>query len=794
MNLNLMRRASSVLATGLVLGSVFAASAQTLNLPPQTNQYRVASNYISSAVAPYNSGGGVTPAAYQNPSVITTPTNFTLNWYGVQGWYNIEAMNVTASGPWTKIASVESSSFNGTYTGPKPDPTNSYLFRLALTNNYYVGSDQCSSCHGDKYKGYLKTLHSHAYSDPNATATFATNCLTVGYGVTSGFVDAATTPNMENVGCENCHGPAAWHKNSEHDVILPVVSQDPNICGSCHQGSLHPIFQEYTNLDIAALGLLTSGRAHAAGSHSGGCQVCHLANQRMVMVKEYYDKLAGNPHPLTLFPANFAGAMGSAGAAACATCHDPHGSNYVAQLRYPISSTNYNHVVPLLLTTTAVVSNYNGTFTTNTLTMNNVFDQMFNPKVQVCGQCHCGGGGIGGNGPRWDGSAYGYVTNLVASTVTNSVSVDITTNVTVTQVFTNTVPPTTNSYTYTYVVGRYLTNIVSSLTNPVVGVGIYYPLIAYTNAGTVYYTSNSLGDYAPHYPVQYNVLIGQLNDDLAVRGGPANVLTDPHTLAPNQCADCHVPSYPVNVGTNVTGHKFVCDYNSPGCLASSCHGALTPAQLATKTLNSKMACSNSIVRVVSLLKQWGSATNVASDILRTNYGTCAWEYPSPLAYFGAKSTNAAGKAFLIGPPKAWNGQGGVPSGTNDNVQLAYVPQDIRIARFSLYWIYEDESFGVHNPTYVKSLLADAENRVMNQFINANYPAAFSASATSGTGSLNVTFNNYNTGGSLYSWTFGDTGTATGMNPSHNYNAPGLYTVKCTVDGSSLTRTNFIWVQ
>ena len=25
-----------------------------------------------------------------------------------------------------------------------------------------------------------------------------------------------------------------------------------------------------------------------------------------------------------------------------------------------------------------------------------------------------------------------------------------------------------------------------------------------------------------------------------------------------------------------------------------------------------------------------------------------------------------------------------------------------MARFSLYWIYEDQSYGVHNPTYVKA--------------------------------------------------------------------------------------------
>jgi PKD repeat protein len=125
--------------------------------------------------------------------------------------------------------------------------------------------------------------------------------------------------------------------------------------------------------------------------------------------------------------------------------------------------------------------------------------------------------------------------------------------------------------------------------------------------------------------------------------------------------------------------------------------------------------------------------------------------------------------------------------------LAYVPQDIWKARFSLYAIYYDQSLGVHNPTYVKSLLADAENRVMNQFINANYLAAFSASATSGTGSLSVTFTNYNLAGSLYTWTFGDGGSATGSNPTHTYTAPGLYSVTCTVDGNQLIRTNYISV-
>jgi PKD repeat protein len=190
---------------------------------------------------------------------------------------------------------------------------------------------------------------------------------------------------------------------------------------------------------------------------------------------------------------------------------------------------------------------------------------------------------------------------------------------------------------------------------------------------------------------------------------------------------------------------------------------------------------------------------VAPPILRTNYGTCAWEYASPLAYFGAKSTNGASK-YTVGPPAAYNPALGSLSGTNDNVQLNYVPQDIRMARFSLYVLYEDQSYGVHNPTYTSNLLAWAENDVITNFITAQWPATFTAGPLSGSlagngGSLTVNFTN-NVSASSYSWNFGDnSGTVTGANPSHPYTTPGLYSVTCTANGSSsLTRTNFILVQ
>ena len=788
---NPMRRALAVLATSLALGGMFAATASA-------GVYQMVSNYAAGGSAPYNAGGGVPAAAYQNPAVTVTPTNFTLKWYGVQGMYNIEATTNLLSGPWMRIATVASSDYAGSYTGPKPDLTNSYSFRLALTNNYFVGQDQCSSCHGDKYTQWSGTPHARAIKEHlNPDGSFIAGhtvaclpCHTVGYNQTSGYVydpaagSANYTSPLANVGCEACHGPAAWHKNSEHDLIRPVVSVDPSICGSCHQGAVHPTFMEYTNTvktlfptNVPA-GIITTDVGHYIGGHNSfGCAFCHNAVNRDAMIGEYYDKQAGNPHPVA-----FTTAGAPTWTATCATCHDPHASNYVAQLRYPTYSTNYFVMPTVTDTRTVVVTNFNGSFTTNTVYVNSVVDALFNPKIQVCAQCHSGGRGM-----RWDGTAYGLTTNtVVTGPVTNLVYTDVYTWVTNIQVFTNSSPYVTNTYIYSYVSGRTATNGVTMLTNQVVGVGVVTPLIAYTNGGTVYYTTNSSGFSVPHYPVQYNILIGQADFDYASNGVPN--ATHSHTRAPDQCATCHVPKYATGAHSNNTGHSFAMDFY--GC-QSSCHSSYSTAALTAKVLNQKTAQSNSMDRVVSLLKQW--STNVAPAILRTNYGPLAWEFPS-IGAFSKKTTNN-GVIYSVGPPSSfkymtnWTS----PSFTNDNLQLSTVPQDIRMARFSLYVVYEDQSLGVHNPTYVSALLADAETRVMNQLITNNYSAAFAAKTVSGFAPLSVSFTNYGTASS-YSWSFGDSvGTSSSANPTYTYTTPGLYSVTCTADGNPLTRTKYIQV-
>jgi hypothetical protein len=83
----------------------------------------------------------------------------------------------------------------------------------------YVGSEKCKRCLEHAFDVWKKTPHSHAYKtlvdarrpsnrqyDPECVV-----CHTVGFGYEGGFKDAVRTPNLKDVGCESCHGPASLH-------------------------------------------------------------------------------------------------------------------------------------------------------------------------------------------------------------------------------------------------------------------------------------------------------------------------------------------------------------------------------------------------------------------------------------------------------------------------------------------------------------------------------------------------------------------------------------------------------
>ena len=115
----------------------------------------------------------------------------------------------------------------------------------------------------------------------------------------------------------------------------------------------------------------------------------------------------------------------------------------------------------------------------------------------------------------------------------------------------------------------------------------------------------------------------------------------------------------------------------------------------------------------------------------------------------------------------------------------------------------DDIYGVPgNESYAGKLGAgrvNAYNAVNDGNTGPTPPtAAFSGSPTSGCPTLTVNFTDQSTGDiTSWSWDFGDGSTSTAQNPSHDYTAPGTYTVSLTVTGpggsDTNTKTNYITV-
>jgi hypothetical protein len=696
-------------------------------------------------------GGGV-PAQAEITSTIITPTNATLSWYGMQGFYTVEMSTNLPN--WIAVGSVSASSHAASATVPNPTGSTDGVFYRLNQANGYEGSGGCAGCHGDKFAQFAKTAHATAHSaianigmgeNPNCTA-----CHTVGKGQPTGFVSSLLTPHLKNVGCESCHGPAGWHKYSDHDLIRPAVSQDPQICGSCHQDSHHPTYEEYessahshVNIDIkygtALLGAYfpetinvlgtnwygyyvttnangtlktnrTTGIYHSNNGPIPGvnylydpgqdratsCGVCHSAATRMALLKDYDARIKGYTNALDMPVASDSGAW----TATCVTCHDPHSNatNRVAQLRHPLGSTNYYTMPTGQEKRTYYTTNFQGRITTNVAWIGTTFANMYNPNVQVCGQCH------NSRGARWDGLAYG---------ARPDGTFGVTTNVT----------------------------------------GYSRP---------------------PHHSPQYNMLIGIVQDGYIstnVFGAPTNIVGNHGRWDrnPNQCSSCHVASYAVSSTTNVTGHTFHVDKR--GCNNAGCHLSGIPDVHGWMEAN-----EHRVESVVDLLKQW--STNVGPVLLGTTdynkHQENTWEFST----VGELATGT-----LPGP-----------AATNQ-VKL---PESIRQARFNLYMVAYDGSWGVHNTRLTPLLIRDAETKVLNQLSIAKFNVANAFVWTN----VYVLFTNLNPAVTSWTWDYGDGTTDSGIpgifsTNRHLYTAPGTYTVKLTATDplgtETLVRTNLVVV-
>ncbi len=156
--------------------------------------------------------------------------------------------------------------FAGLGLRPVPHP-------LAGQNGRFVGTKTCAeSCHEPSYtvwkkSGFTKESgHWHAYETlekldpPRNYDPECVSCHVIGWHPTKffpyvgGYTDPKKTPHLENVGCDDCHGPGEKHCNAElgnneklqeefrKAVRITKEESKKQQCTTCHNGDNSPDF------------------------------------------------------------------------------------------------------------------------------------------------------------------------------------------------------------------------------------------------------------------------------------------------------------------------------------------------------------------------------------------------------------------------------------------------------------------------------------------------------------------------------------------------------------------------
>ncbi len=280
-----------------------------------------------------------------------------MTWDGPPGYYQLfQKSSLTSPQAWQAVG-------GRTNLGRKVTITTLYsnaFFRVSGPAPRYAGSAACADCHGAIHATEMNTRHAGAFQtlkdahqDTNPSCL---PCHTVGFGLPTGFISEALTPQLAGVQCENCHGPAANHAANESDpTVRPRVELAGEVCGGCHTDVHHPTYDEWKTS-----GHFSVVEDMSPASRVDSCGRCHSGSARLTMI-------AGKTALTATNDANVA--------ITCAVCHDPHANHvwtnvlthvvYTNQVRYPLASTN----------------DYS-------LSTSDVFTNKYNPNINVCAQCH----------------------------------------------------------------------------------------------------------------------------------------------------------------------------------------------------------------------------------------------------------------------------------------------------------------------------------------------------------------------------------------------------------------------
>ncbi len=110
--------------------------------------------------------------------------------------------------------------------------------------------------------------------------------------------------------------------------------------------------------------------------------------------------------------------------------------------------------------------------------------------------------------------------------------------------------------------------------------------------------------------------------------------------------------------------------------------------------------SNQVASVISGLNRW-AATKAPASL--TSNGVVAWEYTQPGGLTWTNDAFGNVQSWSLSVPPNFTG----PDASGQALLLNNYTNILK-ARYDLYLVLNDGSFGVHNPPYARSLLSSAQ--------------------------------------------------------------------------------------
>jgi hypothetical protein len=118
----------------------------------------------------------------------------------------------------------------------------------------FIGIEECTLCHAEAREVWDKTQHAKAYEtlvkDFKEFNLECVGCHVTGYGKRGGST-VTHNSDLQDVQCEDCHGPGSLHAESPEDKTLIQLKPDPKSCVSrCHHPPHVEGFDAVAKMDL----------------------------------------------------------------------------------------------------------------------------------------------------------------------------------------------------------------------------------------------------------------------------------------------------------------------------------------------------------------------------------------------------------------------------------------------------------------------------------------------------------------------------------------------------------------